>query len=168
MHYYSDLHPERNFVIVSQEDRGLAQGRQTGINHANGEYIAFLDADDYVDKFAYEKLHKAAVENHVDIVECETRREGRIISSPLTGIHNTKDIFKMCLAGEFKTPSMLWLRLYHRSLFDKPVLPNLYTNNEDNFAYLCLLYRSNTIFYLKEVLHEYTTDNENAYIYKDF
>lgn len=164
MYEYKEKHPERTFVIVRQEDKGLAQGRQTGVNNASGRYIAFLDADDYVDARAYEKMYSAAQENHADIVEIQTRREGKVISSSMIGLQNSKDIFRKCLSGECNTPTMLWLRLYKRELFEKPVFPNLYTNNEDNFAYLCLLYKADSIYYLNEVLHEYTTDNENAYM----
>lgn len=164
MYEYKNSHPERTFVIVRQEDKGLAQGRQTGVINASGRYVAFLDADDYVDVQAYEKMYSAAENNRADIVEVQTRREGKVITSSMTGLQNSKVIFRKCLSGEYNTPTMLWLRLYKRELFEKPVFPDLYTNNEDNFAYLCLLYKADSIYYLKEVLHEYTTDNENAYM----
>ena len=44
MREYAEKHPERRFVILSQEDRSLAGGRLTGINHATGEYILFAGA----------------------------------------------------------------------------------------------------------------------------
>lgn len=164
MREYENQHPERRFIIVSQEDRGLAQGRQSGVNCATGEYITFLDADDYVSETAYEKMYTTAINENVDIVEIQTRRENRIISSPFDGKQNTHYVLRRWFVGDIFTPTMLWLRLYKKELFDKPVLPNLYTNNEDNFAYPCLLYRANSIYYLKEPLHEYTTDNENGYM----
>ena len=57
---------------------------------------------------------------------------------------------------------MLWLRLYKRELFTKPVLPKQYTNNEDMFALPCLLHMAKSIFFLKEHLHTYSTDNEGG------
>lgn len=36
-----------------------------------GEYIAFLDSDDYVDWTIYEKMYKVAIEKHCDFVECD-------------------------------------------------------------------------------------------------
>ena len=72
MHDYASKNPERKFVIISQEDRSLAGGRQSGIDHATGEYIAFLDADDFVAPEAYEKMLLCAERESVDIVEIET------------------------------------------------------------------------------------------------
>lgn len=161
MRQYANQHPERSFVIVAQDDRGLAQGRQTGINHSTGDYIVFLDADDYVEKDAYEQMLNCAIENDVDIVEIETFREGKILSSPYVGKVDTRMVLKEFLVHK-KLKTMLWLRLYKRSLFDKPVLPNLYTNNEDSFALPCLLYKADSIFFLKKVLHTYSTDNEQG------
>ncbi|BDY04074.1 glycosyltransferase family 2 protein [Ferrimonas sp. YFM] len=147
--------------VYSQEDMGLAQGRQTGINNATGEYITFLDADDYVKNDAYEKMYTSAVEHKVDIVECRTSRDDEIIESKYFGVHETHDLLKDYFLYS-RIPPMMWLRLYRRNLFESPVLPDMYVNNEDIFAFPCLLYKAKNIFFLKEQLHYYTTDNENS------
>ncbi|UOE88713.1 glycosyltransferase [Vibrio splendidus] len=160
MQEYKVKHPEM-IKIYSQDDMGLAQGRQTGINNANGEYITFLDADDYVKNDAYEKMYESAIYQNVDIVECRTFRDGKIIESKYTGVHKASKILKdYFLYSEI--PPMMWMRLYKRRLFDKPVLPNIYVNNEDIFAFPCILNKAEDIFYLKEQLHYYTTDNEQS------
>jgi len=147
--------------VYSQDDRGLAQGRQTGIDNAGGEYIAFLDADDYVKIDAYEKMYAIAFEQNADIVECSTLRELKIIESKYSGLQNASEILAdYFLNGDL--PTMLWMRLYRKSLFIEPVLPNMYVNNEDIFAFPCLLYKAKSIYYLKEQLHFYTTDNEQS------
>ena len=160
MEEYKERYPEI-IKVYSQEDMGLAQGRQTGVNNANGEYVTFLDADDYVTNDAYEKMYASAIRHNVDIVECRTLRDGKIIESNYHGVHETAQILKdYFFYGDI--PAMMWMRLYRNKLFDKPVLPQIYVNNEDVFAFPCLLYKAKDIFYLKEQLHYYTTDNEHS------
>ena len=161
MHKYKQQHPERCFVIITQEDRSLAGGRIAGIQHATGDFITFLDADDFVYPEAYQKMYDVAKENNADIVEVQTEREGVVISSPYQGLHEAHDVLRDYFVGN-GMPSMLWLRMYRRNLFEKPVLPQLYTNNEDMFGLPCLLHAANTIYFLKETLHVYSTDNETA------
>lgn len=161
MHDYEIKHPERKFVIVAQEDRGLAQGRQTGVNNASGKYISFLDADDYVTPECYEKMLNNAQETGADIVEMQTRRGDEIISSPLIGVQDAHVVLKRYFEGEQST-KMLWLKLYKHELFERSVFPNIYVNNEDGFAWPCLLYSAKQISFLKETLHCYSIDNKNA------
>ena len=40
----------KNINIINQENKGLGGARNTGINSATGDYIGFLDADDWLDK----------------------------------------------------------------------------------------------------------------------
>ncbi len=147
--------------VISQEDKGLAQGRQTGIDNSKGKYITFLDADDYIKIEAYEIMFNNALKYDADIVECQTQKDGIIIDSPYKGVYDTKEILSDYLKNG-NIPTMLWMRLYKKQLFSKPVLPNLYTNNEDNFALPCLLYNARNIVFIKEHLHYYSTDNEHA------
>lgn len=161
MYNYKERFPDKNIKVIAQEDKGLAQGRQTGINNSEGEYIAFLDADDYFEIDAVQKMYNAAINNNADIVEIESIRDGSIISSNYYGMLDAEIVLKDYLANG-NIPTMLWLRLYKRELFTPSVLPNLYTNNEDNFAIPCLLLKGKSIFFIKEVLHYYSSDNENA------
>ncbi len=158
MNEYKKKHPDI-IKVYSQEDRGLAQGRQTGIDNAKGEFIAFLDADDSVSNDAYEKMYYSAIKYNADIVECMTSKDGKIIHSKYEGVKKASEILQdYFLNGDI--PTMIWLRLYKRSLFRKPVMPKMYVNNEDIFAFPCLLYKAKNIYYLREQLHNYSTDNE--------
>jgi len=66
-----DKYPGKEFVYVEQENAGLSEARNTGLKNATGEYVAFLDADDYVDATAYERMYKKAIKENADYVECD-------------------------------------------------------------------------------------------------
>lgn len=57
--------------LVSKPNGGLSDARNYGMKYATGEYIAFLDSDDYVDVTIYEKMYNKAIENNCDFVECD-------------------------------------------------------------------------------------------------
>ncbi len=60
-----------NIVYVEKENGGLSDARNFGLKYAKGDFIAFLDSDDYVDNTTYEKLYKKAIEDNSDYVECD-------------------------------------------------------------------------------------------------
>ena len=53
-----------------QENEGLASARQAGIDKSKGEYIGFVDADDWIEPDMYEKMYNKAKEYSADIVYC--------------------------------------------------------------------------------------------------
>lgn len=60
-----------NIIYVEKENGGLSDARNYGMKYAKGEYIAFLDSDDYVENTMYEKLYNKAIRENADYVECD-------------------------------------------------------------------------------------------------
>lgn len=58
---------DKRITVIRQENRGLGGARNSGINAATGEYIGFVDSDDYLDLDFFEKLYCAAKKNDADI-----------------------------------------------------------------------------------------------------
>ena len=63
-------YPEK-IIYLEKENGGLSDARNFGIPHAKGEYIAFLDSDDYVEKDMYENMYELAKKEDSDMVECD-------------------------------------------------------------------------------------------------
>lgn len=80
---YASAHPKKVRLIEHTANKGLGGARNTGIAAANGEYLLFLDSDDYLLPQTLEKIDNIIRENGADIVEYCFRlvdEQGRYLS----------------------------------------------------------------------------------------
>ncbi|MCH5268708.1 MAG: glycosyltransferase family 2 protein [Lachnospiraceae bacterium] len=61
---------DSRIVVVNKENGGLPSARNAGIDAATGEYLSFVDADDYIEPDMIEKLYSAAKRTKAEIVIC--------------------------------------------------------------------------------------------------
>lgn len=61
---------DSRIVVISQECKGAGAARNTGLLHARGEYLMFLDADDLYNPNYFERMVEVADKHHADIVIC--------------------------------------------------------------------------------------------------
>ena len=64
-----DKNPEK-IVYIEQENQGVSAARNAGLDVARGEYIVFIDADDWVSPIYIEKLYSAVDETNADLAAC--------------------------------------------------------------------------------------------------
>ncbi len=108
-----------NKVIgLKKENGGLSDARNFGLNHASGEYLGFIDSDDYVESTMIEKMVQSAVDNNSDLVICDLEyvwEDGSREAQHMSGIHFFKDEpLKNCL---FLSPLFAWNKLYRKEFF---------------------------------------------------
>ena len=60
--------------VYHKKNGGLSDARNYGVERANGEYIGFVDSDDYIHECMYEKLYEAIKKSGTLIVECGVTR----------------------------------------------------------------------------------------------
>ena len=59
-----------NVRIINQKNMGVIGARKKGLENAHGEYIAWVDSDDFIEKDMYEKMYDCANKNNLDVVIC--------------------------------------------------------------------------------------------------
>lgn len=65
---------DTRFKYFYKKNGGVASARNLGLDKASGEYIGFVDPDDYIDSCMYEKMLNVAIAKNIDIVECGVKR----------------------------------------------------------------------------------------------
>ena len=103
---YSD-----KILYLEKENGGLSDARNYGMKYAKGDYIAFLDSDDYVELDIYEKLYKKAIETNADMVECDFYWE-----YPDKKVHDTKANYKNKSDMYANARVVAWNKLYKREV----------------------------------------------------
>lgn len=62
----------KNIIYQKQKNQGLSVTRNVGMSIAKGEYIQFVDSDDYLEPETMDKILSAAIENNLDILTFKT------------------------------------------------------------------------------------------------
>lgn len=86
LHEWQQRHPNK-IVIIDKGNEGVWRGRMDGIAKARGEYIGFLDSDDYAEPDFAELLYRTAQEHDADIAVCGFSRtdldSGKVLSNEM-------------------------------------------------------------------------------------
>lgn len=114
-----------NFEYYHKENGGTASARNVGLAHARGEYIGFVDSDDWVEPHMFETMYRAVKAADADIVYCKIPGLTDYVDLPV-GVYRGEEICSgiypailphVVESGTFRTVDWgNWSRLYRRSL----------------------------------------------------
>ena len=172
------LHPWKRIRIYSQNNRGVAESRNSGLFLARGKYVMFLDVDDTFDKTLLEKMYKKAAKTDSDIVICHSNtRIGTKTFDLSYGLNDNyipkKDVFSYKDIPEqifLLTNGEVWDKLYRRKfLIENNIKFFPLKNTEDTFFCYYSLILAKRISTVKDVLVTYNAkhaDSVSSNMYK--
>lgn len=166
---FTELTP--NLTLIKQKNSFAGVARNNGMDNSTGEFLYFLDADDFIDKTMLEKMVIRAEETEADVVVCrslffdnDTGATNPIdyalrwinFDSVLSGKDLSNILFQFCVGWP-------WDKLFRRSYIEKTGLryQNLRTTNDAYFVFMALIL-ANRISFLKDYLVFYRTNNSKS------
>ncbi len=154
--------------VISQKNGGLSKARNTGLKKASGEYICFIDSDDFVDEHYVEYMLKNIIENNSDICACDfyyiNENEDTWSKNIVKNKQEFTNIEAICdiLSEKQTTEVMAWNKLYKRSLFiDNDITFPVGKLHEDNFTTYKLYYFSKKVTLVNDKLYYYLQRNNS-------
>lgn len=138
---------DNRIQVIHKENEGLVAARKSGLEKATGEYVTFVDGDDFLQPDYYERMMKIVEDVEPDLVAVgitkiyEDGKEEQIIQSITDGTYEgdqLKTLFRNmnCIDGRFYEPGIFpstCLKIYQRDLLEKvlPSVPNTIRMGED-------------------------------------
>lgn len=157
---------EQRIRVIHKENGGLSDARNVGIELATGEYLMFVDSDDWIDYDMVEILHKVSVYKKADIVECSYRsifndrieEETNCTADIITGDR----IFALEGMLDWKYfKAVAWNKLYHRSVFSDIRYPKG-KYHEDEFTTYKYFYNAKRLCYVDVSKYNYDRTRETS------
>lgn len=148
--------------IISQSNGGAVSARKAGLRAAKGAYIGFVDADDYIEPYMFERLYYKLKEFDVDFIH-----SGKITDNKICCDYENEIVdFAVCSRAEyvreyvFKTQKMaypLWSKLFKADLIKEAFLslPEEQCYGEDLLCMCNYLFRCKKFYLLKEAYYHY-------------
>ena len=147
---------DNRIKVIHKQNGGVSSARNTGLNVATGEYIGFVDGDDYIELDMYEYLYSLNKTNNTSLAICNFYiEEDKKITNvkPITNkyILDANEMLKCSFKQLFS-----WNKLIEKNLFNQLYFPENISYGEDMTVCMELFIRAKKISY----------GNKNKYFYR--
>ena len=151
-------------IILLGENKGIANARNVGIKKAHGDYIGFVDSDDWIDENMFSVLYDKAKKKNSDIVACNLLREYPARKSFSMQPYTTQkdvNIRRMLVGAIF--PS-LCCEIVKRSLYEEYNISFISKINmgEDLLVNIQLFFYSNVFSYVDNFFYHYRSNDASV------
>lgn len=155
---------DNRFKVIHQENGGVVNARNKGLAIAKGEFLAFVDSDDYIEPTMFEEMLSLAEKDNLDIVWCNLNEihkdhiEKEIIDITDDIEYNIKKLLR------FKLPGYLWNKIIKKCFWDNSQIK---TDNkavicEDTYISMQLFLNNPRMGVVEKELYNYVRYNTSA------
>lgn len=178
-------HKDKRIKIIHKTNAGVSSARNFGIELAKGEFIGFVDSDDWVDKEMYNVLYDTATKENADIIMCTYIREfgshskKKIFNLPSKISYNDDDVktkIMRRLIGpvneEIANPELLdawgtvWSKLYRTDLVKQNNLTFSHLQeigtNEDSLFNILAVFHAQSFIFINTPYYHYWRENDGS------
>ena len=146
--------------VVHQQNAGLSAARNTGLQLRKGEYVCFVDSDDYVEPDYVERMLDTALTEQADMVVCNIRKEdedGNPVKEPDPAFEAKTFTYRQYMADALQSNwkhTVAWNKLYRSSIWDDFGYP-VGKIHEDEFVIAQIIARCSRIVCIDDALYHY-------------
>lgn len=159
---------DNRIKVIHKQNTGLADSRNQGVEASNGEYILFVDSDDYIHPRMIEELYINACNKNADVVICdyvkvtENEEPGNLQSEYHAEVITITDDNRLeYMLGKTKIVfTVAWNKLFRREALGDIRFPTGRIH-EDEFWTYKILHRAQKVIYLKETLYYYVQRDDS-------
>lgn len=159
---------DRRVIVIHKKNEGAAIARIAGLDKSIGDFIVFVDSDDYIFEDYVEKMMNALIKYNVDLVSCQHNDIYNDIVKPIKrsvlGLYKGDDLIKMMSTnliydkdtGIGGITMMLCTKLFKRVILLETLNEGIgFWYGEDQLALLKILYTVSSIYVLPDYLYNY-------------
>ena len=157
---------DKRIRVIHKKNGGLSDARNAGLDIAKGEYISFIDSDDYIDPLMFEKMMDSIMETEADICICgyqEVDEEGTVLKSITqpSQVITQKEAFSYLMDGNVFY-AIMCNKVFKRDIFENRNLRfPVGKIHEDEFIIHYLYGECCGISVLNNVFYHYFTRSES-------
>jgi len=155
---------DRIIVLKNNENIGTSLTRQKGLDYANGEYVQFVDSDDYIETDMLEKMYEKALAENLDIVFCDLivqQESGNIYINAGINSKSKLEIIKNVGVTINAITSSLNNKIIRKRIFDKVIFSNT-SYAEDKYISLQTTYYAEKIGYINSAFYNYVQNADSS------
>ena len=158
---------DSRITVIHQQNGGLSIARNEGLKLATGEYIGFVDSDDWIEPDMVELLLTALLETDADIAVCNYQLESegskairKIAVSSERKLYSNEEVLIIIIIGGSFITTVVWNKLYRKNVLSNIKFPEGKIH-EDNLWTPQVVGNSKRIVYIEDSLYHYVIRKES-------
>lgn len=158
---------DNRIKVIHKENGGLSDARNAGLLHATGEYIGYVDSDDWIESKMYDTMYKACKREQADLAvcryHCAYEGAGKESGSGKQTVLDQEKLLDIYICGhpDYVIYNSVWSKLFSRKLVQDMIFPKG-QNSEDIMYTTRAFCRAKKAVYIDSFFYNYVIDRAGS------